>query len=268
LGDAVGRANLTPAGHFIEATRVETRRADALANTFGPVTMPARWFRLPEGPLEGDTLHVFMSLEDESTRYWSVLDESLHRQAALEFIRAGGQISPGSFQLSSSDPAVVEAEERESRAALHQEIARLRERFLSRGYFFANVPDDWRMAYAALSAGQDDFLELRYRLTSMRVVCGNAGLLSAARAANSRDAHLQLVRETCSALVERFSRCPCPPLEADGAPSTITEQLVLSGSTDLTTEALAERILERADLVGAAILGELCAISSGSPQPD
>ena len=54
----------------------------------------------------------------------------------------------------------VEAEERESRAALDQEIARLRERFLSRGYFFVNAPDDWRMAYAALSAGQDDFLEL------------------------------------------------------------------------------------------------------------
>jgi Zn-dependent protease with chaperone function len=259
LGDAIGNANLTPPAHFVEVTTIEMRRAEALRSAFGPLTMPARWFRLPERPLDSTAIQVFVPLEDESTRYWSLLDESLHRNAALEFIRAGGRINPAVFQLSSAERAVVETEERESRTVLHQETERLRERFRNHGYLFGNAPAEWRTAYIVLSQAQQDFLELRYRLIAMRVVCGNARLLAAALAANSRDVHTHRVREACAALIERFSRCSCPPLEMAGTPCTIAEQLILSGSADLSADALAERILERLDLIGSAILGELCA---------
>ncbi len=261
LGDSVGRANITPAGHFIELTAVETRRAEALEAHFGPLTMPARWFRLPEAPPPDDTLNILITLVDESTRYWSLLDESLHRHAAVEFIRAGGRVNPGAFQLSSAEESVVDAEERESRQELRREIARLRQRFESSGYLITGGGDEWRSAYKALSEGQDDFLRLRYRLTAMRIVCANARLLSAAAAANGREAHVKKVQEACTTVVTRFSGCPCPPLETDDKHRTIAEQLLLSGSEGLTVEALAERILERADLLGAAILGELCTTS-------
>jgi uncharacterized protein (DUF1778 family) len=90
---------------------------------------------------------------------------------------------------------LFETEERESRDALAEEIARLRETFRSRGSFFASAPEACRFAYRVFSAAQD----------------------------------LRLVEESCRALIERLSHCPCPALEADNPSNSIAVQLMLSG---------------------------------------
>jgi Zn-dependent protease with chaperone function len=265
LGEAAEKASLQPVEYFVEETALETRRAEALEENFGPVTMPARWFRLPQGPRPDGPLQVYMSLADESTRYWSVLEESLHRFAALEFIRLGGKVKPEGFQLSSSDPKTVEVEEQSSREALQGEISRLRVRFLSRGYFFSSVPAEWISAYETYSAGQDDLLELRYRLVAMRIVLANAKLLPIDSATDGRNKHLRRVREGCDAVIRRFARCDCPALGPGDAEGTLADRLLVPEGWETDVETAAAHILDSADRIGSALLGEICWLS-GAPR--
>ncbi len=257
LGEGAAEANLRPTPAVIEATRAETRRSEALATFLGPVSMPARWFRLPTD--QGKDLVVALSDFDESGRYWSLLEESLSRHAALEFIRAGGKVQAASFQLSGSEPDDVIREAGESRDALSGEITRLQTRYLANGQLMLKTPVEWRDAYTSLAEAQPDFLHLRHLVATANLMQANLAMLPGISGPVALDAQRHHIGRTCDALCHRFASVPCPALDEGTITQTLADQLRLSGPGQLSPEDYAARVLERSDWLGATLLGEICA---------
>jgi Zn-dependent protease with chaperone function len=260
LGDAAVDSNLLAANRFIEETAMETRRAEAVQVIFANVSSPARWFQLRETP-PGEPIRVYLYDEDPSTRYWSLLEDSLNQFSGVEFLRAGGKIRAASFSLNNEYLEAAEIEESRTREALTGEIESLRERFATHSAFFTKAQPQWLAAFRALSSGQEQFLELRYQLIALRVIRGNLQFLPEANAASALEEHRRRVQNCCTALTKRFDGVPCPPLSSTDVRHTLKEYLLLDRSQELEPEVLAARILEQNDWIGAALLGEICSQS-------
>ncbi len=261
IGDEIRNAAVVPASQFIAETGVTTRGAEALHAIFGPLNQPSRWFRLPEEPAPGDAPDIFLPLEDDTAEYWRLLDESLRRYAALEFVRAGGLVEPAAFCVSDSTIPTIESEARASREALEAEIARLRQRYRNHGYLLPGEDNGFRAAYRALSAEQEALLELSHRCMALNVVRGESKALPADASAKAREHHTARVRECSEGIIGRLSAFPAPALGKNAPKATLAERILLSSASRLDPGELATRILDRADVLSAQILGELCAAS-------
>ena len=271
LGDKLNEGAMIPALEFLASTAVETRRAQAIQSLFGPSNRPARWFRLPDEPLEGDiTLNVF--LEDQTAKYWRRLEESLNRYAALEFVRAGGKVNPSSFGVSNGDLATIQPEAQASRLALEAEIEILRDRYKTTGYLLSQYSSPLHTAYAAMSDEQENLLKLRHQWAALQVIRKNLQLLPAAAAANAIETHSKIVRHSCDAILARLSQVKYPLAEADSAPASLADQLLmgatdLAGPQELPIDERASRVLDRSDSIAEEILGAICeAIVPETPQ--
>ena len=262
----MGSMKLVPIAEFLLETSAQARRAEATQSMFGPANQPSRWFRLPDGPLASDTIHLVMTDKDETEEYWRLLNESLNRHAALEFVRAGGRVKPEAFQLMSSEPETVEAQAAASRKDLDEEIARLRNMFADVGHLLKEPDDALVAAYRALSAEQETLLELRHAWLALEIVSNNIQMLAAASAANALEKQTARITSACDAIVARLR--PLPPvtvIEAEGA-TGLAAQLLLKGASELSPQELALRVLNRADVLAVELLGELCARVSADKQ--
>lgn len=193
-----------------------------------------------------------------------LLEASLNRHAALEFLRAGGKIVPAAFKVSSSDLSIVKSEADATRAAMTNEISRLRARYLAYGYSLAGAPDEVRNAYLGISAEQDNLLELRHQWVALGFISHHANRLRLAAAANAQEDHRRRVRASCDAILARLSNIKCPPLREAARFETLAGHLLMHGAERLSPLELGERILNQADVVGTGLLGELCAAASRS----
>ncbi len=266
VGERLREATFVAASQFASETAGAHRRAEALAGIFGPLTQPSRWFRLPESPPEGDTIPIFVSEQDDTAEYWRLLEQALHQHAAVEFMRAGGRVEPAAFHLSSGEFGIAQDEAAASRAALTDEIARLRERYRTRGYLMKQDPF-LRSSYSALSAEQESVLELRFRLVAHHLLSGNTKLLSAAHAANSIERSIARLKETCDSVLQRLSEVAYPVLDpGPTAPATVAGELLLGVErATINPVELAAHILDRADTLGEELLGELCTPAAEQP---
>src|SRR5262249_27415445 len=69
LGEQLKGAAILTASQFLTETANQRRRVEAIQSCFGQLNMPSRWFRLPDGPLQEETLKVFLSEEDQTVKY-------------------------------------------------------------------------------------------------------------------------------------------------------------------------------------------------------
>jgi len=259
VGEELAAAAMLPAAEFLEERRVEDRWRDAMAQTFPLLTMPSRWFQLPEGPLEGDTIRVYLTGEDETAKYWKLLEESLNRNGGLEFLRAGGRIDPLSFSLSDARLEVAEKEAAESRQALREEMARLREQYRSYGYLISQEQSEVRAAYLALSDEQEKLIEVRHAWVALRVMKQNTKFLpdNGGELIQEREGRLWALAD---GVLERWEAVPAP--ELDGMAEAETLRALLATGADresMSVEDFVAQMLERADEAAERLLGELCA---------
>lgn len=269
LGGDLASATFVPAAQYLLETRDGTLRVEALRDTFGPLTKPSRWFQLPAGPKDEGTLRVYLALEDESQKYWRLLEQSLLRYAAHQFIRAGGRIEPAAFQLSSSDEEPAEVESAASRTALNEEISRLRGLYQAHGYLLPLGREEIRAAYCAFAAEQDTLLELRHRVVALRLIQNNLGALSGNSFVSAEDAPRRQVKELCEEILGRWSRVPAPILQGHArAAANLAERMTLGCEPDAAPEVVAAQLVDRADELGEELLGELCLGFGAGHQPD
>ena len=267
LGETFAGATLVPARQYFEETATEARRVESLEASFGPLRLPSRWFRLPDGPLEGGKLDVFLSDKDETTaEYWRLLDEFLHRQAALEFLRCGGQVNPQAFHLSEGTVETATTQADASHRAVLAEMERLRGLYGSRGYLLPEGRDEHRQAYQALAAEQEELLDLRHEMVAFDMLLEHSAKLEAAASANALDRLREQLHRRSAGILSRLERVPCPALSPGQDGRSLADHLRLHDSHELEPQDLAQRILNRSDEVGAALLGELAA-GAEPPQP-
>ncbi len=273
LGDRLAEAAFVPAGRFLFDLGAAQRREQAIARVFGALRQPWRWFRVPESLPASQGLEIRISTEDDTVEYWRLLEESLHRCAARVLLRAGAQIDPPVFHVTSGDLETVEPLARESREMLAQQMRRLREQHSSLGYLLERS-SPFGAAYAALSLEQENLLELRHLSVSLALVQSNTHLLNAARCANTIHEFSVNIRELCTGILSRLGAFSSGIPSPDGFVPTLAE-LLLNGDTGLITKLdageLAGCILGREDEVGKNVLGEWCAVSVQRwlrPRPD
>lgn len=265
LGDEIDAAALVPAKDYLQETSTATRRANALADHFLNVKKPSRWFRLPEQPPGEEPLSVFVSLEDPSAGYWSLLNESLHRAAGFALIDAGAKLVPESFHLSASTLDSAHAEAAASREALSREIASLRERHLANGYLISNQEALWVNAYRGISAEQEAVLDLRHDIAAHGVLLENWGYVKGASAEVVDRQLRQRIRTQVAAILARLERVPDPPFDPARPAANLAAVLTRDIAAESGTREYAVEMVDRIDEVGDGILGELFA---GPPPTD
>lgn len=269
FGEAAGQANLMPALEYVASTAAEHRRAGAMAQVFGGLNQPSRWFRLPDSQPEADTPELQLPVEDETAKYWALLEDLLHQHAGVEILRLGGRLRPGAFHLFSAELKPAEAELETTRSALDAEIDALRARYRDFGYVLRQ-DEALTKAYSALSAEQGSLLDLRLELTALRVVADNTDAVGV-RASAYCDRAVPRVRQMCDAIRSRLAAVPYPLAEpADPSRSIADELLAGIDASALTAEQLAGHILARADTLSDELLGAMCAnlACSGSAGSD
>jgi Zn-dependent protease with chaperone function len=261
LGDEIDRATVVSAERFLDDTNAAARRAEAVRGVFGALKRPSRWFRIATESADSGQDAVRFSLdEDDSARYWTLLEETLNRHAGVEVLRAGGHIAPEAFDLRSAEPAAAAAEARESLTALRSEIEKLRKLYRGSSCLFQEETD-LRRAYNALAAEQDNLLQLRLDWVAHSIVAANLHMLSAARAANAVEASSKWLTKSCDAILARLVAVPTPVLDTAGSdkPRTLAGQLLLGiERSELEPEQFTAHLLDRVDDLGEQILGELC----------
>jgi peptidase M48-like protein len=263
LADAVQGAHIVPSHVFLAEVAARTERVEAQQTFFANVAMPSRWFILPDGfRPEGEwAIHCAVA-EDPSSAYWSALEQSLNRTAALEFLRAGGKIQQESFDLDTQDVPEVEEKVRVSYRTLQDEIEKLREKYRGNGYLLRGGPSDLAAAYRAISAEQTMLLELRHAWIAARLVVDNMKLLSLSAAPAARQAAETRLRTLCEHILNRLDRAACPVGLPGAEPSSLGLQ-VLPGIrpevfNSMPAIELAQTVLSRADEAAELLLGELC----------
>ena len=197
-------------------------------------------------------------MADQAADYWRVLEESLLRNSALEFMRSGGRINPASFRLSGSGFATVGAEVADSRRRLDAEVVRLRDLCSGQAYLLAKHESPFADAYRALSEEQDAFLELQHQFVAFKTLRANLKHLKLPAAANTSDERSRGLLETGRTILANLANCPSPLTPGH----TMVDELLLFEPVDsIESEELAARLLNRFDIVAAELLGELCAIA-------
>ena len=257
LGASLHPVTLVPAEEFAAEIGRGQIRAQALGSLFGALQQPARYFRLDQPGTAPATITVNLCGTDEAAGYRTVLEESLLRHAALAFMRGGGRVSPAPFRLSSAEYDTVVAEAADSRRGLAREIARLRETCSGQAQLLGLQQTPFAAAYRALSGEQEALLELRHRFVALDILRANLKHLGAARAANACDRCRRELQETSRAILANLGGCG----SAVTPGRSLAEELFLFDSASaFQPEELAKRLLERADGVGAELLGELCTV--------
>lgn len=262
LGDRLAEGTILASASFLMDTAPDRERTEARESVFFALRMPSRWFRLNDRGFEGGELKVVVAFEDDSKGYWQRLEDSMNRRAGWELVRAGARIQPESFRVSAGDRETVERETKESRAAVAQEMANLRDRYGSKGYLLVNAPEDVQDAYRAFSNEQENLLELRHVWFALATLRGNLQFVPAANAANTLDHLSDEIRRIASGIVARLASVPSPIPQADGSRVTLAHQLLNGADASEVEKADAQEVavilLERADTLGEDLLGELC----------
>jgi Zn-dependent protease with chaperone function len=261
LGEKMSTMTLAPAAEFAAETGESERRAQAIGAFFGALQQPSRYFQF-DGEMLGPIV-LRLCVADQSVDYWKVLEESLIRNAALEFMRAGGRVEPTAFRLSSADATTVAEESADSRRRLDAEIARLRELCCGQAQILGKADTPFVEAYRALSAEQEALLNLRHRYVAFNILRLNLTHLGAANAANACEDGARGLAKACGAIVEKLKTCASPLTPG----STLAEELLLfEPAESLEPKEMAGRILDQADAIAAELLGEICANANRNAQ--
>ena len=258
LGGELETAKVVAGGEFAREKASELRALDALAGMFPGARRPSRWFQLAEGAPPDGAIQFVAADQETTTLYWTLLEESLNRNAGLEFVRAGGKIQPAGFQLSAGDRETVEREAAHSRAQLEQEIEQLRNRYRGHGYLLGEDVG-LREAYAAVAREQEPALELRHWLVAYRVIRSNLQFLGLAEAPQAQENATRRLEEIAQGILARTAAVKNPlAREAEGEPRSLAD-LLLAGAKpgESDAEEIAGLLLDRMDVVGERLLGEL-----------
>lgn len=262
LEDKLENVTLENAADYISRLRNAVRREKALELVFGAFSEPARYFRLSDGAPEPFGDAPATDAIAGSSEFSRLLEESISRNTALEFVRGGGQVAAPEFHLSGTDLPTVEREAAESRACLAAELERLRALCRRLVHSLHGAGEPFEDAYRALSAEQEALLDLVHDATAMTVVDENANLLSASEAATVLENGTRRLREKSLPILARLAGCPSPLTRG----RTLATEMTLNDPPEsIDPIMLASRLVSRAEAVGAEILGELCLRTIGRP---
>jgi Zn-dependent protease with chaperone function len=271
LAGELDRTAFVPSHTFLEELTARTARQQAQLMVFSSISMPSRWFTLPETEEDKQEIQFVFPAADPSAEYWKVLQQSLNRHAGLEFARCGGRIQPESFDLSSGYLSEMEQEARTSRQALEEETGKLRAAYGDIAYILTES-SELRTAYSAIAAQQSQLLELRHAWVAAGTLIANLNFLTLSDAPIAKAAAEKRLRTMSQAIIERLDAVACPVALPGTQLSSLGTQVLPGDRTRLFTSMdaveTAQTILARADEVAELLLGELCLASTKSLRDD
>jgi hypothetical protein len=199
-----GSSRLRAFSRVLQEVTGRTARQQAQQTIFANLAIPSRWFTLPETQDRNHESRIVCAVDsDPSAEYWRILEQSLNRQAALEFIRAGGRIQPETFDLSTANLTEVEEEACASRQALQHEIEKLRDMYRGNGDLLVKAPE-LKPAYRAIAAEQPALLELRHAWVATQTLLANLKLLDLANAPIAKAAAEKRLLTLSKEIIERL----------------------------------------------------------------
>ncbi len=275
LGGKLSEASMLDADIVHAETARKRQEEEARASVFGRTEIPSRWFRLYDpSPDDSTDRAMVVCFDDVASTYWTVLDESLNRNAGLELVKARTRIHAPAFHLTSGEAEDVRKEAEHSRRQLGEEINRLREMFAGNGEVYRRTASRSLVsAYEALSAEQDAFLDLRHDVAALRVMRANLQHIPAAEAANALDRIGRRIDTQTIAVMERL-KAALSVLADDGATIVDLAEDILKDQGESTGEMSPDEramlLLSRSDIIADALLGRICmafldAVESAKP---